>query len=207
MSKDQPTTIHFVRHGTVHNPQEIFYGRLPRFSLSTEGRLRAQKLGRFFENHPIQAIFSSPLLRARQTASEISLYSSFSKRIYLDTYLNEIMTPFDGQPLHSLDARNWDIYTDTLPPYEQPIDVFNRTQLFISKIFKTYKGQQVIAVTHADVIVFFTLWLQGFPVNYETKSLIEQKLIPIQFPEPASVSSFTWEVGSSIPTMEYFPNE
>ena len=25
------TTIHFVRHGLVHNPQRVLYARLPRF--------------------------------------------------------------------------------------------------------------------------------------------------------------------------------
>ena len=33
----QPTTIHIVRHGDVHNPQQVLYGRLPNFRLSDMG--------------------------------------------------------------------------------------------------------------------------------------------------------------------------
>ena len=32
-----PTTVYLVRHGHVHNPQEIIYGRLARFRLSERG--------------------------------------------------------------------------------------------------------------------------------------------------------------------------
>ena len=31
------TTVHFLRHGEVHNPDKILYGRLPSFRLSDDG--------------------------------------------------------------------------------------------------------------------------------------------------------------------------
>ena len=37
-----PTSISFVRHGHVHNPENIVYGRLPGFRLSDLGRRGAQ---------------------------------------------------------------------------------------------------------------------------------------------------------------------
>ena len=37
----QATTIHFVRHGEVHNPDHILYERLPGFHLSDRGRRMA----------------------------------------------------------------------------------------------------------------------------------------------------------------------
>ena len=36
---DPVTTILFVRHADVHNPEDIVYGRLPRFGLTHERRL------------------------------------------------------------------------------------------------------------------------------------------------------------------------
>ena len=33
--------IHVMRHGNVHNPKEVYYGRLPRFHLSALGRKQA----------------------------------------------------------------------------------------------------------------------------------------------------------------------
>lgn len=34
---EYPTSISFVRHGQVHKPRRVFYGRLPSFPLSEEG--------------------------------------------------------------------------------------------------------------------------------------------------------------------------
>ena len=31
------TTVHLLRHGEVHNPGGVLYGRLPGFRLSTAG--------------------------------------------------------------------------------------------------------------------------------------------------------------------------
>ena len=62
------TQIHFVRHGEVHNPQKIYYGRLPGFPLSEEGRRQAQAAAHALRARPLAAIFSSPMQRARETA-------------------------------------------------------------------------------------------------------------------------------------------
>ena len=35
----QPTvTVHLMRHGEVHNPERIVYGRLPHYALSEKGQ-------------------------------------------------------------------------------------------------------------------------------------------------------------------------
>ena len=53
--------------------------------------------------------------------------------------------------------------------------------------------------TDADVIVFLTLWANGYDVNFPNKSLIEHRQIAIQFPAPASVTSLSWvDVGQAL---------
>ena len=37
MSEPTKTTVHVLRHGEVHNPDKILYGRLPGFRLSELG--------------------------------------------------------------------------------------------------------------------------------------------------------------------------
>ena len=39
------SVVHLVRHGQVHNPDGILYGRLPGYGLSDIGRAMAQRLG------------------------------------------------------------------------------------------------------------------------------------------------------------------
>ena len=55
------TTIYLMRHGHVHNPQNILYGRLPGFSLSEMGIGQAQAAGEWLADKPISAIYSSPM--------------------------------------------------------------------------------------------------------------------------------------------------
>jgi broad specificity phosphatase PhoE len=192
MSPDSTTTIHFVRHGSVHNPGEVFYGRLPRFKLSAEGLRQAQAAALFLKDKSIRAVISSPLLRARQTARVIAA-SLGSTQVSLSSRLNEARTPFDGKPTRELDAINWDLYSGTSAPYEQPIDIFNRALRFIRLTLIRYPGQQIVAVTHADIIVFLSLWANGYAINFKNKSLIEHRQIAIQYPANASVTSLSWD--------------
>jgi broad specificity phosphatase PhoE len=201
--KLEMTTIHFVRHAAVHNPEDIFYGRLPRYGLSVEGVRQAQAAAGFLKGKPICAVVSSPLLRARQTARVIAA-SLGQAKVATSSYLSEVRTPFDGHPIRDLVAHNWDIYSGLEPPYEQPIDVFNRAFKFIRKALIQYPGQQIAAVTHGDIVVFLSLWANGYAVNFENKSRVEHRQIPIQYPSPASVTSLTWGLAQAHPIFEYF---
>ena len=69
------TTIHFVRHGKVYNPDHLLYERLPDFHLSDLGRRMAQATATYLARNPqtntIAAVYSSPLDRTRETAGAI----------------------------------------------------------------------------------------------------------------------------------------
>lgn len=67
-----PTTIHLVRHGQVHNPQGVIYGRLPGFHLSERGKLQAKATSDHLKHRQIGAIHASPLERAQETAAVIA---------------------------------------------------------------------------------------------------------------------------------------
>ena len=64
----ETTVVHLLRHGEVHNPSGILYGRLPGYHLSATGRLMAAAAADFFAERPVVAVFSSPLERAVETA-------------------------------------------------------------------------------------------------------------------------------------------
>lgn len=66
------TTVHLVRHGEVHNPGKILYGRLPGYRLSERGQAMAQLAAEHLAGHDVTHIVSSPLLRAHQTAAPIA---------------------------------------------------------------------------------------------------------------------------------------
>ena len=74
------TTIHFVRHGKVYNPDHLLYERLPGFHLSDRGMRMAQATGAYIAADPklntVAAVYSSPLERTRETAGAFSTRST-----------------------------------------------------------------------------------------------------------------------------------
>ena len=45
------TVVHLLRHGEVHNPNHVLYGRLPGYHLSANGRLMAAAAADYFDGH------------------------------------------------------------------------------------------------------------------------------------------------------------
>src|ERR1700733_628981 len=66
------TVVHLLRHGEVHNPNHVLYGRLPGYHLSANGRMMAVAAADYFEGRPIAAVFASPLERAQETAQPVA---------------------------------------------------------------------------------------------------------------------------------------
>jgi len=66
------TTVYLIRHGqTDWNKEEIFRGRAD-VPLNDHGRDEAQALARYLEDVNVDACFSSPLSRARETAEIVA---------------------------------------------------------------------------------------------------------------------------------------
>ena len=68
----ETTVVHVMRHGEVHNPDKILYGRLPGYRLSTDGEAMAEKAAAWFAGRDITHLVASPLERAQQTAQPIA---------------------------------------------------------------------------------------------------------------------------------------
>lgn len=68
----ETTVVHLLRHGEVHNPDGVLYGRLPGYHLSANGRMMAVAAADFFDGRPVAAIFASPLERAQETAAPVA---------------------------------------------------------------------------------------------------------------------------------------
>lgn len=69
---ETPTTLLVVRHGEVANPRHVVYGDLPGFDLSPRGVREAQAAADHLAGFGIDAVVSSPLLRAVSTAAPIA---------------------------------------------------------------------------------------------------------------------------------------
>ena len=63
------TTVHLLRHGEVHNPGGVLYGRLPSFRLSEDGLKMAHDAAEALRGRDITVVVASPLQRAQETAA------------------------------------------------------------------------------------------------------------------------------------------
>lgn len=88
------TTVHLLRHGEVHNPAGVLYGRMPGFRLSAEGERMARAAATALAGRDVVAVLSSPLERARQTATPVA--AEFGLEVRLDERLIEAANVFEG---------------------------------------------------------------------------------------------------------------
>ena len=70
-TQDQ-TTVHLIRHGEVHNPEGVLYGRRDGYHLSDLGREMAQRIAGALGDRDIVELRTSPLERAQETAAPLA---------------------------------------------------------------------------------------------------------------------------------------
>ena len=90
------TIVHLMRHGEVHNPAGVLYGRLPDYHLSERGRAMADAVADYLVSRDADVvhIVASPLERAQETAAPIG--AAFGLTIGTDPRLIEAGNHFQG---------------------------------------------------------------------------------------------------------------
>ncbi len=66
------TVVHLLRHGEVHNPTGVLYGRRSGYHLSDLGKKMAQRVADSVGDRDITHVVSSPLERAQETAAPLA---------------------------------------------------------------------------------------------------------------------------------------
>jgi broad specificity phosphatase PhoE len=159
------STVWLARHSEVHNPERVYYGRLPRMRLSAEGRRQAEALADFFAARPLVAVYSSPLLRARKVAQAVQArHPALPLRITHD--LNEVRTSWQGSPHTTLDGIGWEIYAGHGRPDDETMEaIVQRMQRWLSRVARRHPGGEVLGVTHGDPLLVLLAGLRGFPLT------------------------------------------
>lgn len=160
------TTIYLVRHGDVHNPEQIMYERLPGFQLSELGRKQAHNLGKFLSGKKVSALYASPLERTIETATIVSSYHK-NLSIVKDERIIEVSTTARGMSVKVLEAMHWDFYTPefTQKGGETLEDIWKRMNHFFEEAVKKHKGQEIIVVSHGDPIMVSAVKHKGKPLT------------------------------------------
>lgn len=91
------TRVHLLRHGEVHNPRKVLYGRLPGFHLSDLGGVMAERAAAFLGGRDVTLLVSSPLERAVETARPVA--AAYGLDVRTDDRLIESGNRFEGKPV------------------------------------------------------------------------------------------------------------
>jgi broad specificity phosphatase PhoE len=145
------TVVHLMRHGEVHNPSGVLYGRLEGYHLSDLGQEMAQVVARHLEVNDITRVIASPLERAQQTAEPIAALHGLA--VDTDPRVIESENYFEGRPVSKKDLlhpSHWHRLTNPLrPSWGEPYEAIAARMLAaIDDARRLAAGHEAVIVSH-----------------------------------------------------------
>jgi broad specificity phosphatase PhoE len=145
--------VHLLRHGEVHNPERILYGRLPGFGLSDLGVRQAEQVAAYLHDHDVVHVVSSPLLRAQQTAAPIAALHGLD--VVTDEGLIEASNVFEGSRVSVgdgalRDPRSWPKLRNPFrPSWGEPYrEIADRMLAAVHRARRRAAGHEAVCVSH-----------------------------------------------------------
>lgn len=199
------TIVHLLRHGEVHNPDGILYGRLPGFRLSDTGRAQARTVAAKLAGHDVTHIVASPLQRAQETAAPIA--ERHGLVVQTDDDLIEADNDFEGLRVSVGDGalrrpRHWFKLRDPFTPSwgEPYLQIAHRMLAAANKARANAEGHEAVLVSHQLPVWTLRRFLHGQRLWHDPRrrqcalasltSLVYQgdELIDIVYTEPTGAS-------------------
>lgn len=147
------TIVHLMRHGEVHNPQGVLYGRLPEYFLSELGHQMAAAAADHLSKNEIVHLVASPLERAQQTAEPLSKLLEVG--ITTDERVIEADNKFEGRtvgvgPKAFMSPRNWPLLRNPFTPSwgEPYVEIEARMRAAIADAREAARGHEAVIVSH-----------------------------------------------------------
>lgn len=174
MSKNR-SVVHLLRHGEVHNPEGILYGRLPGYRLSALGEQMAERAADALAGRDIAAVISSPMERAQQTAEPIARTHGYE--IDVEPLAIEADNIFEGQRVSVGDGvlrqpATWrHLWNPFRPSWGEPYDdVAARMRQAIVNARDKADGREAVLVSHQLPIWIARLDAEGRRLWHDPRS-------------------------------------
>jgi broad specificity phosphatase PhoE len=194
----ETTVVHLVRHGEVHNPTGVLYGRLADFHLSELGRRMADRVAEHVSDRDVVHLVTSPLERARETMEPIA--SALGRTPEVDERVIEAANLFEGKRFGVGDGALrqpsawWLLRNPLKPSWGEPyVEIVRRMRDAMENARQKAAGHEALIVSHQ-----LPIWI--------VRSAIEGRRLPH---DPrrrqcslASLTSFTFH-GESIVSVGY----
>ncbi len=185
------TTVLLVRHGQTPTTGKVLPGRAKGLHLADEGRRQADiAAARIAELKRIDAIYSSPLERAKETAAPIS--AARGLRTQVDRGLFECdFGDWTGAELKQLmKLPEWQTVQRSpsmfrFPNGESFTEMQTRMVSTLDRLRAAHPGGTIVCVSHADTIKAAVAHALGTHIDLFQRIVIS----------PASVTAITWGPG------------
>ena len=153
MSQTPDTVVHLLRHGEVHNPDGVLYGRRDGFHLSDLGRQMAEKVADAIKDRDITHLRSSPLERAQETARPLATVRGLE--ITTDDRVIESTNVFEGERFAGgenalRNPRTWRyLWNPFKPSWGEPYKhVVSRMMAAVHDAREAATGHEAVIVSH-----------------------------------------------------------
>ena len=183
------TTVHMLRHGEVHNPDLVLYGRLPGFRLSQDGLQMARDAADALADRDVVHVVASPLQRAQETARPTA--ERFGLPVHTDERLLESENVFEGKQVGVGDGalkspENWKhLRNPFVPSWGEPYDVIARRMLAAAEAARdAARGHEAVCVSHQLPIWTLRRYVEGRTLWHRP----DRRQCGL-----ASLTSITWE--------------
>lgn len=166
--------LHLVRHGEVHNPERVLYGRLPHYGLSDDGRRMARAAADHLaeQGRPVASLRCSPLQRAQESAEP------FAELFALDPIIDErVIEPtnvFEGKRMSRAlrDPRNWwHLRRPSTPSWGEPyISIAERVEAAMNDAWHETDSGDIVIVSHQAPIWITHLHVAGLRLQHDPRT-------------------------------------
>jgi broad specificity phosphatase PhoE len=164
------TTFFLIRHAACGGLGQKLWGRTPGICLNDKGEMQAQHLAERLKDMKLNAIYSSPLERALQTADVVARTAKLEVR--KSAAANEInFGEWTGKTFDELSSdEQWRRFNShrsmtMVPGGESFLEVQNRIVREIEELAAQHGKGQVAIVSHADVIRAAVAYFAATPID------------------------------------------
>ena len=156
--------IYIVRHGqTDYNVEGRYAGRID-VPLNDNGMEQANIIKEQLKNTKFDMVFSSPLIRAYETAKIICDNNIVKDERIIERSNGELEGKLKSEITQKIDFNDPEEKRYNI---ESIIDFKKRINSFFDEITTEYRGKNVLVVTHAGVGIYARCYFEGEPIELE----------------------------------------
>jgi len=169
------TLVILVRHGeSTWNTEHRFQGQTEGVPLSPLGQEQVQSVARWLSTHDLGTvhIYSSDMLRARQTAEAIAQelgvtveYTPSLREMNLGAWQGLTRDQVNARWPGELDARHLDIENHRVPGGESGAEIRERALGFYTELLSKHRGDTVILVSHGGTLAVLRSAIHDWNLN------------------------------------------